>query len=85
MIKNSTYIRSFTDKQKQQMQLIQDQQKLKTVPDILLFALDQYTEVKKDNDRLCRLIDLRRNKEVQLQLKIDNLEQKFERIKRELQ
>ena len=85
MIKNSTYIRSFTDKQKLQMKLIQDQHKLKTVPDILFFSLDQYSELKKDNERLSRLIDMRRKKEVQLQLRNDHLEQKLERIKKEFE
>lgn len=66
MIKNSTYIRKFTANQRKQLLLVQEQTKLKTVPDILFFALDKYLELKADNERLTRIIEYK-------QKKIDNL------------
>ncbi len=62
MIKNSTYIRKFTTKQIKQMELVQEQTKLKTVPDILFFTLDKYLELKADNERLKRIIDYKQKK-----------------------
>ena len=66
MIKNSTYIRSFTPKQRKQLEQVQQQTKLKTVPDNLFFALDGYLDQKKEIERLKRIIEYK-------QKKIDNL------------
>ena len=62
MIKKSTYIRTFTAKQRLQMEKIEQAEKLKTVPDILFFALDQYHELQKDIVRLNRIIEYKQNK-----------------------
>lgn len=62
MIKKSTYIRGFTPKQRQQLEQVQAEQKIKTVPEILFFTLDQYQELKKDNERLQRIIQYKQNK-----------------------
>lgn len=56
MIKESTYIRSFTASQKKQMEEVAEQQSLKSVPCILFFALEQYLEQQKEIARLNRLI-----------------------------
>ncbi|MBY0485921.1 MAG: hypothetical protein K2P85_01820 [Flavobacteriaceae bacterium] len=67
MIKNSTYIRSFTPKQRKQLEQVEQQEKvLKTVPNILFFALDGYLDQKKEIERLKRIIEYK-------QKKIDNL------------
>lgn len=62
MIKKSTYIRTFSEKHIRQMQAIQDKEKIKTVPEILFFALDRYTEQLKDIERLNRIIEYKQNK-----------------------
>lgn len=62
MIKNSTYIRSFTAKQRKQLEQLQEEHKLKTVPDILFFALEKAIELKQDNDMLHRIIALKQKK-----------------------
>ena len=66
MIKNSTYIRSFTITQRLQMERVQSKNKLKTVPDILFFCLDNYLDQLKEIARLNRIIEYK-------QKKIDNL------------
>lgn len=62
MIKNSTYIREFTTKQKNQLQIIQDTEKIKTVPEILFFSLEKYLEQKKEIERLNRIIEYKQRK-----------------------
>lgn len=62
MIKNSTYIRGFTLTQRKQLEIVQEQQKIKTVPEILFFALDNYLEQQKEIDRLKRIIQYKQNK-----------------------
>lgn len=62
MIKKSTYIRKFTPKQIKQMEAIQEKEKIKTIPKILLFALEKYHEQLKDNARLNRIIQIKQNK-----------------------
>lgn len=62
MIKNSTYIRGFTAKQRKQMEQVQQEQKIKTVPEILFFSLDQYLELKQDVARLNRIIEIKQRK-----------------------
>lgn len=62
MIKNSAYIREFTAKQRQQVEQIAAEQKIKNANDVLLFALDQYQEQKKDNERLKRIIEIKQRK-----------------------
>lgn len=71
MIKNSTYIREFTPKQRKQMEQIQEQEKLKTVPDILFFALDGFLDQQKEINRLNRIIEYKQNKIETLKEKID--------------
>lgn len=80
MIKESTYIRSFTIQQKQQMEIVSKDQKLKTVPDILFFSLSKYLENKNDVDRLKRIIEIRKKKETELMNKIRILENKIQSI-----
>ena len=62
MIKNSTYIRSFTPLQRKQMQKIQDDEKIKTVPEILFFALGNYQDQKNEIERLKRIIEYKQRK-----------------------
>jgi hypothetical protein len=69
MIKNSTYIRKFTAKQRQQMEAVALEQKIKTAPEILFFALDNYIEQQKEIKRLNWIIQYK-------QKKIDNLNSK---------
>jgi hypothetical protein len=66
MIKNSTYIRKFTPLQRKQLEAVQQEQNIKTVPEILFFTLDNYIEQKKEIERLKRIIQYKQNK-------IDNL------------
>ncbi len=62
MIKKSTYIRSFTSKQRQQLEQVQQEQKIKTVPEILFFTLDNYLDQKKEIERLNRIIEYKQKK-----------------------
>jgi hypothetical protein len=62
MIKKSTYIRKFTTKQRKQLELVAQNEDLKTVPEILFFALDKYLEQTADIARLNRIIQLKQNK-----------------------
>ncbi|HEX8269789.1 MAG TPA: hypothetical protein VF581_07845 [Flavobacterium sp.] len=62
MIKKSTYIRSFTQSQRKQLQAVQQEQKIKTVPEILFFALEQYIDQKAEIERLKRLLQYKQNK-----------------------
>lgn len=62
MIKKSTYIRGFTPKQRQQLEHVQAEHKIKTVPEILFFSLDQYLEQTKEIERLKRIIQYKQNK-----------------------
>lgn len=63
MIKKSTYIRKFTPKQVQLMEQLQVQNKqLKTVPDILFFALERSVELEKDLARIKRFNEIKQAK-----------------------
>lgn len=62
MIKNSTYIRGFSPKQRKQLEALQAQTKLKTVPDLLFYALDNYDDKQKEVERLKRIIALKQKK-----------------------
>lgn len=62
MIKTSTYIRSFTAKQRKQLEQLQEQTKLKTVPDLLFFSLDSYLDQQKEIARLKRIIEYKQKK-----------------------
>ena len=62
MIKNSAYIREFTPKQRQQVENIATEQKIKNANEVLLFALDQYQEQKQDIARLNRIIAIKQSK-----------------------
>lgn len=75
MVKKGTNIRAFTPKQKQQMEAIAAEQKLKTAPDILFFALEGYTELRQQNVRLMRILETKKaeNKALKEQLKQKNL------------
>ena len=66
MIKNSTYIRNFTPKQRKQLETVSSQEKIKTVPEILFYALDQYLEQKNEIERLNRIIQYKQNKIIKL-------------------
>lgn len=73
MIKKSTYIRSFTPKQVRMMEQIQaTNKKLKTVPDILFFTLENVADLQKDVERLNRIIVLKQKKIDQLNEKISD-------------
>lgn len=62
MIKNSTYIRSFTQGQRNNMEKVQTEQGFKTVPEILFFSLEKYLEQKVEIDRLKRIIEYKQKK-----------------------
>lgn len=70
MIAKTTYIRSFTAKQRKQMETVKkNNKKLNTVPKILFFVLDKHQELLDDVARLNRIIEYK-------QKKIDNLNSK---------
>lgn len=71
MIKKSTYIRNFTPLQRKQLQAVQLEQNIKTVPEILFFALEKYIDQTKEIARLNRIIEYK-------QKKIDNLNSKLD-------
>jgi hypothetical protein len=62
MIKKSTYIRSFTPRQRQQLEAVAKEQKIKTAPEILFFTLESYQEQKSEIERLKRIIQYKQNK-----------------------
>ena len=66
MIKNSTHIRKFTPIQRQLLEKVAKAQKLKTVPDILFFALENFIEQEKEIARLNRIIEYKQKKIVNL-------------------
>lgn len=67
MIKSSTYIRSFTQQQRRNLEKLQRQKGFKTVPEILFFALDKYLEQDAEIERLKRIIQYKQNKIERLQ------------------
>lgn len=71
MIKNSTYIRSFTPRQKQQMETISASEKIKTADKVLLFTLEKHQEQKQEIERLKRIIQYKQNKIETLKLQLD--------------
>ncbi|KIA99252.1 hypothetical protein OA93_06385 [Flavobacterium sp. KMS] len=71
MIKKSTYIRSFTATQQKQLEKVAKEQNIKTVPEILFFSLNSYLEQKQEIERLKRIIQLKKDKIDELDLKID--------------
>lgn len=80
MIKDSTYIRKFTAKQKKQLEQVAAAQKLKTVPDILFFSLENYLELVKDVARLNRIIEMKSRKQMQLQEQLEVSQSKLDKI-----
>ena len=80
MIKDSTYIRSFTPKQKKQLEEVAASQNLKTVPDILFFSLENYLELVKDIARLNRIIEMKSRKQMQLQEQLEVSQSKLDKI-----
>ena len=66
MIKKSTYIRDFTEKQRKQLEAVARFENIKTVPEILFFALENYLDQKNEIERLKRIIEYK-------QKRIDNL------------
>lgn len=71
MIKKSTYIRSFTTAQLKQLEKVAKEENIKTVPEILFFSLNSYLEQKQEIERLKRIIQLKKDKIDELDLKID--------------
>jgi len=71
MIKESTYIRTFTPLQRQQMEAIAMAHNLKTAPQILFYALDKYMEQQQEIARLKRLNALKQNKIETLKQQLD--------------
>lgn len=80
MIKNSTYIRSFTSVQKKQLEIIAEDEKLKTVPEVLFFAMENYLEQKKEIARLNRIIQIKQNKYEKLNEKFELFQNAAEQI-----
>jgi hypothetical protein len=80
MIKESTYIRSFTPTQRKQLEQVEKEQKFKTVPEMLFFALDNYFEQKKDIERLNRIIKMKQDKIENLDLQIEFFKSASKRI-----
>lgn len=80
MIKSSTYIRSFTPVQKKQLEKISEDEKLKTTPEILFFALENYFEQKKEIARLNRIIQFKQNKYEKLNEKFELFQNAAEQI-----
>lgn len=62
MIKNSTYIRSFTPTQKKLLEQVAQEQGLKNANEVLLFTLSSHLEQKKDIARLNRIIEMKQKK-----------------------
>lgn len=62
MIKKSTYIREFTERQRVQLEKVGQLQNLKTAPEILFFALENYLDQKNEIDRLNRIIEYKQKK-----------------------
>lgn len=62
MIKNSTYIRNLTAKQRKQLETVAAAKKLKTVPKILFYTLDKFIDQEKEIARLNRIIEYKQNK-----------------------
>ncbi len=56
MIKKSVYIRGFSDKQRKQLEQVQAETKIKTVSEMLLYTLENYTDQRKEVERLTRII-----------------------------
>jgi hypothetical protein len=80
MIKESTYIRSFTPAQRKQLEQVEKQQNFKTVPEMLFFALDNYFEQKKDIERLKKIIKEKEEKISTMNLQIDFLKSASKKI-----
>jgi hypothetical protein len=80
MIKKSTYIRSFTPLQHKQLEKVAKEQNIKTVPEILFFALDNYLEQKNEIERLKRIIQLKQDKIEKINLKIDFFKSASEKV-----
>jgi hypothetical protein len=80
MIKESTYIRSFTPSQRKQLEQVEKEQNFKTVPEMLFFTLDKYFEQKKDIERLNRIIQLKQDKIEKINLKIDFFKSASEKV-----
>jgi hypothetical protein len=72
MIKNSSRITSFTPEQRAQLERISKEQGLKTATDVLLFALDQYHDLKLKNEMLTRFNARKQAKIEDLQQLINN-------------
>lgn len=80
MIKKSTYIRSFTVNQHKQLEKVAKEENIKTVPEILFFSLNSYLEQKQEIERLKRIIQLKKDKIDELDLKIDFFKSASKRI-----
>lgn len=67
--------------QKEQLEQVAQEQNLKTVPDILFFALDQYLETKNDVERQQRITEIVKRKVKALEESKAELELKLKEIK----
>jgi len=72
MIKKSAHIREFTPAQKAQLERIAKEEKLKNATDVLLFALDQYHDLKLKNELLTKFNARKQSKIEDLQQLINN-------------
>lgn len=62
MIKKSTYIRNFSPGQFTLLEALSKEENLKTAPEVLFFALENYLDQKKEIQRLNRIIQYKQNK-----------------------
>jgi len=71
MIKKSAHIRQFKEVQKAQLERIAKEEKLKNATDVLLFALDNYHDLKLKNEMLTRFNARKQAKIEELQTRIE--------------
>lgn len=62
MIKETAYIRKFSERQKAELQRISDQTGIKSVTKILFYVLDKFSELQQDKARLQRIIEMKQKK-----------------------
>lgn len=71
MIKQTAYIRKFSETQKAELKRISEQTGIKSVTKILFYVLEKYSELQQDKARLQRIIEMKQKKIEQKQNEID--------------
>jgi len=71
MIKETAYIRKFSETQKAELQRISDQTGIKSVTKILFYVLGKFSVLQQDKARLQRIIEMKQKKIEQKQNEID--------------